>query len=73
MNNFAPYFRIMWNLSWPLKINLNPTARGGTRSGQGQLPVPPLRSDFPDFGPIPDFFHKSGPEKGPDLQPKSGF
>ena len=24
--------------------------------------VPPLRSDFPDFGPIPDLFDESGPE-----------
>ena len=24
--------------------------------------VPTLRSDFPDFGQIPDFFHESGPE-----------
>ena len=28
----------------------------------GTCPVPPLRSDFPDFGPIPDFFDESGPE-----------
>ena len=24
--------------------------------------VPPLRSDFADFGPIPDFFDERGPE-----------
>ena len=28
----------------------------------GGKAVPPLRSDFPDFGPIPDFFDESGPE-----------
>ena len=36
--------------------------------------VPPIRSRFPDFGPDPDFFVKSGPEmvriycKSPDFE-----
>ena len=36
---------------------------------KGFTPVPPLRSDFQDFGPFPDFFDESGPI----LQQKSGF
>ena len=26
------------------------------------LPVPPIRSDFPDHGPNPDFFVETGPD-----------
>ena len=33
------------------------------------MAVPPLRSDFLEFGPILDFFDESGP----DLQQKSEF
>ena len=41
---------------------------------RGEKSVPPLRSDFPDFGPIPVFFDDSGPEmvricgKSPDFR-----
>ena len=35
--------------------------------------VPPIRSDFPDYGPNPDFFGKTGPERVRIVFKKSEF
>ena len=35
--------------------------------------VPPIRSDFPDYGPNPDFFVETGPERVRIVFKKSEF
>ena len=35
--------------------------------------MPPIRSDFPDYGPNPDFFVKTGPERVRIVFKKSEF
>ena len=37
------------------------------------MPVPPIRSDFPDYDPNPDFFVETGPERVRIVFKKSEF